>query len=335
MLAGLAACSEEPSPPTPASTSPPTANPNRPLVLYVNSYHRGFAWSDGIARGIYQVFGVVAGRRGFDDTRAKVRFRQIDLDTKRHPEEGFKRQAARRAKEAIDRWRPDLVIVSDDNAVKYLVVPYLKDTELPVVFCGVNWDASIYGLPCRNVTGMVEISLEDEVVARLRPYARGDRIGFIGPDVLTTHKEAENVERFLGIELVTYYAKDADDFLHGFDLLQRRCDILLINSDGGLYHNRLDTLIPYVQQRAVIPTGAMSNYMKDYALLTIGKVPEEQGEWAANTALAILHGTPPSAIPPARNRRMQIFCNMRMARRLGIVFPSELVEAATFVEERP
>ncbi len=332
LAVGLLGCSDTPKEQRPAASPPPAS---RPLVVYVNSYHRGFAWSDGIARGIYQVFGVVAGRRGFDDSRAKVRFRQIDLDTKRHPDEGFKRQAARRAKEAIDRWRPDLVIVSDDNAVKYLVVPYLKDTDLPVVFCGVNWDASIYGLPCRNVTGMVEISLEDQVVARLLPYARGDRIGFIGPDVLTTRKEAENVKRFLGLDLITYYAKDADDFLRGFDLLQEQSDILLINSDGGLYHDRLADIIPHVQQQAKIPTGAMSNYMKDYALLTIGKVPEEQGEWAANTALAILSGTPPADIPLARNRRMQIYCNMRMAKRLGIVFPVELVEAAFFVEEQP
>ncbi len=334
LLFGLAACSDTPGD-RPENATPAPANPNRPRVLYVNSYHRGFAWSDGVGRGIYQVFGVVAGRRGFDDSRARVRFRQIDLDTKRHPEEAFKRQAARRAKEVIDRWQPDLVIASDDNAVKYLVVPYLKDTALPVVFCGVNWDASVYGLPCANVTGMVEVSLEDQVVARLRPYARGGRIGFIGPDVLTTRKEAENVERFLGLDLVTYYAKDADDFLRGFDLLQERSDILLINSDGGLYRDRLGDIIPHVQQEARIPTGAMSNYMKDYALLTIGKVPEEQGEWAATTALAILAGTPPAEIPVARNQRVQIFCNMRMAKRLGIVFPVELIETAFFVDERP
>jgi len=328
-----AACSDEPRQGhTPVQDVP---NPNRPRVLYVNSYHRGYAWSDGIVCGIYRVFGIIPGTNGFDDSQAIVRFRQVDLDTKRHPEERFKRLAARRAKEVIDQWQPDLVIVSDDNAVKYLVVPYLKGTNLPVVFCGVNWDASPYGLPCSNITGMIEISLEDEVVARLRPYARGDRIGFIGPDVLTTRKEAANVKRFLGLDLIPYYAKDAEDFLRGFDLLQERCDILLINTDGGLYRDRLDTIIPHVQQKARIPTGAMSNYMKDYALLTIGKVPEEQGEWAATTALAILRGIPPAAIPLARNTRMQIFCNMQMAKRLGIVFPLDLIEEAFFVQETP
>jgi hypothetical protein len=31
--------------------------------------------------------------------------------------------------------------------------------DLPVVFVGVNWDASPYGYPTANVTGSVEVEL--------------------------------------------------------------------------------------------------------------------------------------------------------------------------------
>ena len=56
------------------------------------------------------------------------------------------------------------MIASDDNAQKYLVVPYLKGTQVPVIFNGVNWDASAYGFPTSNVTGMIEVELPDQLV---------------------------------------------------------------------------------------------------------------------------------------------------------------------------
>ena len=52
---------------------------------------------------------------------------------------------------------PDLLIVSDDNAVKYLVVPNFQDDPMPIVFCGVNWTADQYDLSHCNITGILEL----------------------------------------------------------------------------------------------------------------------------------------------------------------------------------
>lgn len=41
------------------------------------------------------------------------------MDTKLNNAEAFKRQAAKRI---IDEWTPDVVVSSDDNATKYLIV---------------------------------------------------------------------------------------------------------------------------------------------------------------------------------------------------------------------
>jgi len=72
-----------------------------------------------------------------------------------------------------------------------------------------------------------------------------------------------------------------------------------------------------------------------YALITYAKVGEEQGEWAARTALAILGGKSPGRIPVAENRQTRIFLNINMtvAHRLNVKFPRDLLGGATFTSE--
>ncbi|MCD6430484.1 MAG: hypothetical protein J7L57_04610 [Deltaproteobacteria bacterium] len=135
-------------------------------VLFVNSYHQGYKWSDSIslsARAVLEPLG--------------IEFREFFMDSKRHPDESSIKQAALRAQDEIERWLPNLVIVADDNASKYLVMPYYKDAELPFVFCGVSGDSTIYGYPYSNVTGIEEIPLIKPMPAELRRYARGARLG--------------------------------------------------------------------------------------------------------------------------------------------------------------
>lgn len=53
--------------------------------------------------------------------------------------------AGTRAGEALDRIRsfaPGAIVVSDDDAVKYLFEPHFKNGPVPVVFNGVNWSAT-------------------------------------------------------------------------------------------------------------------------------------------------------------------------------------------------
>ncbi|MCP4577871.1 MAG: hypothetical protein GY846_16480 [Deltaproteobacteria bacterium] len=80
----------------------------------------------------------------------------------------------------------DVVIAADDNASKYLIKPFYKDAGLPFVFCGVNWDASNYGFPYRNVTGMIEVAGAKELVKILQGYAKGSRVALLADDTLSS-----------------------------------------------------------------------------------------------------------------------------------------------------
>jgi len=138
-------------------------------ILYVNSYHKGYDWSDGEQRGAETV---LAGS-GID-------LRIVYMDTKNNTSEEFCRQSALKVKKYIEEFKPDVLIVSDDNAFAYVVAPYYRNGNLPVVFCGVNWDVSVYGAPYKNTTGMIEVALISQLYNHLRKFSKGDRVGFLG-----------------------------------------------------------------------------------------------------------------------------------------------------------
>jgi hypothetical protein len=80
------------------------------------------------------------------------------MDTKRNPAEAFtSKRELKSCSIRSGRMNPDLLIVSDDNAMKYLVVPNFQDDPLPIVFCGVNWTVDQYDISDCNITGVLEI----------------------------------------------------------------------------------------------------------------------------------------------------------------------------------
>lgn len=291
-------------------------------VLFIDSYHEGYEWSDGITNGVKQVL----------DGKG-IELKIVRMDTKRNADEEFKKQAGEKAKAAIDEFKPDVVIAADDNASKYVIVSYFKDSQLPFVFCGVNWDASIYGFPWKNVTGMLEVTPIPQLLEQLKPFAKGSRIGFLGPDNETARKEAEAYKKVFGIQLVEYFAKDYDDWKKGFEALQTSSDILIIESDGGLYKDKTADMKAFVEAGSKIPSGAAYDFMAPLTLMAFAKVAEEQGAWAADAALKILGGADPSSIAIAKNKEGKLIINTRIAKVLNANVPYELIQSAAQVIE--
>lgn len=298
------------------------ANYNGKKVLFIDSYHEGYAWSDGITRGVESVI---------KPQGAALKIAR--MDTKRNTSEDFKKEAASKMKALIDDFKPDVVIAADDNASKYLIMPYYKGKSLPFVFCGVNWDAGGYGFPASNVTGMIEVTPIPQLIEQLKPYAKGARVGFLAPELLTARKEAENYKKVFGMTLAEYYATDFEDWKKGFKQLQDSVDILILDSDGGLYNDKGAELKSFVEANTKIPTGTVYDFMADYALLSFAKVAEEQGVWAADKALKILDGTSPADIAFGQNKEGKLIVNTRIAKKLGVDFPYEMIESADKVLE--
>jgi ABC-type uncharacterized transport system substrate-binding protein len=291
-------------------------------VLFIDSYHAGFLWSDGLTEGVKSVI---------DPSGAELKI--LRMDTKRNKSEEFKKEAGLKAKAVIEEFKPDVVIAADDNASKYLIQPYFKDNAVPFVFCGVNWDAANYGFPYSNVTGMVEVSGVKELVELLTQFSKGDRVGYLAEDTLTEHRNVDFYKSKLGITVAGSFAKDFADWKTKFTAMQSDVDILIIGNNASLGDFNADAALAHVKANSKIPSGAVGVAPMAYAMVGYLKVPQEQGQWAADKALAIISGTSPGSIPIEKNKEGKLVINTIIVEASGIEIPFSLIESADSVIE--
>jgi ABC-type uncharacterized transport system substrate-binding protein len=290
-------------------------------VLLIDSYHEGYEWSDGIVQGAKTVLG--------DKYELKV----VRMDTKRNGSEDFKKQAGEKVKQEIESWKPDVVIAADDNSAKYVIVPFYKDKEIPFVFCGINWDASEYGFPCSNVTGMLEVSLVTPLVDAMGKFAKGQKVGFLGKDNETDRKEAQEISKRFNLKLTEKFVNTFDEWKTAYAELQGQVDMLLFYNNAGITGWDDAEAKKFVRENTKIPSGATMDHMVPFVLVGYTKLATEQGEWAAGTAIQIMEGKAVKDIPVTTNQKGQLFANMLIAEKLGVTFPLELLKAAKVVKE--
>lgn len=299
-----------------------SAAPNK-NILYINSYHQGYQWSDGIAHGIQS-------RLLVED----VTFETFYMDSKRQRSPDYLKKVGIEIKNLIDKAKPDIVITSDDNAVKHVLAPYYKNATLPFVFCGVNWDASDYGLPFQNATGMLETSLIASIVDLLSQYAAGPKIGLLSIDAESERRSIQYYNQELGKNIdQPYFVNSVQEWQSKFLALQSEVDMMILENPEGLEGWGKSNSIEFVQRETKIPVGAAHAWLAPLSLISIAKVPEEQGWWAAEHAMQVLNGKNPAEIPIAQNRQGKLYANITIADQLKVTFSPEILQTATIIKE--
>ena len=291
--------------------------------LFISSYHPGYAWSDGVERGLHSVL----------DGKCEVK--PFYMDTKRNKEEKFKVEMGLEAKNLIESWQPDIVITADDNAAKYVIQAHFKDHDIPFIFSGVNWTADEYGFPYRNVTGMIEVApiypLLDKV-QELIPNA--SKAIYIGADTLT---ETKNLARFTvalekrDIQLDSSLASTTREWLNAYRKGQDY-DFIIIGSKSGINawdHEQVVSEIKPISRKLSVTN---HTWMMPYTMLGFTKVPEEHGEWAAQAALSVLDGVELSQIAIVPNRKWDIWTNLSLLKSINLNLPEGLVLKSKQVE---
>lgn len=287
--------------------------------LFISSYHKGYAWSDGVENGL---------RETLD---GKCNLKQFDMDTKRHKDEASKKEAALKAKELIESWKPDVVITADDNAAKYVIKPFFKDHQIPFVFCGVNWNVDEYGFPYSNATGIVEVAPIDVLFDNARHIQGGAHQAiYIGANTLTEKKNLNRFKRAAekhGILMDYRLVNTTKEWLDVYKEAQGY-DFVVVGSNSGINDWNTVSVSDYVVKNTTTLTLTNHGWMMPYTLLGLTKIPEEHGEWAALAALAILDGIKPSEIPIVSNRKWDIWINHAIMQQSGIRFPESLLRKA-------
>jgi ABC-type uncharacterized transport system substrate-binding protein len=293
-------------------------------ILYINSYHPGYPSSDEITEGI----------------KAAVSHKDVDLevvymDTKKNQEESFIREKAREIFHMIEESEPDVLIVSDDNAVASLVVPYLLDSTIPVIFCGVNWTAEPYGLPSGHITGMLEILPVEEGIIILK--AQGLSISsmtILSENSPSEKKNITHISRILknvGIEVNYLLASDFNEWKNHFLKANDQSDAIYMPTNGAIRDWDHKEAIRFIRESIKVPLITCDEFMMPYVVVGVTKVQREQGEWAGKTALMVLEGTDVSAIKLTKNTRIRTWWNPDLAEQIKFM-PGEkfLKEANRF-----
>jgi PAS domain S-box-containing protein len=303
-------------------------------VLYINSYDRGYKWSNDIERGL------VERLRNAD---RKIELSVEDLDGRRFPGTARNDLLAATLAAKYAGYRHDIVVVSDNFAFDF-AIQYRKQLfpDLPIVFCGYNNFRPDVLKGVSNITGVneeVDFAKTVDFAIAVQPAVRN--LVFItstGDD--SNRRMAEVTEATLFSELRKDYnlivLKDASMAEIGsrLDALPPDSAVFLIGMTSDLIDGRRPTAVENgCMVLAVSPVPVYSFW--DFALGTgilgghiIGG--QDQGRTAADMVLRILDGTPADSIPVMINTPARNMIDFNVMKKFGIKMDA-LPEGCAFV----
>ena len=290
---------------------------NHPTCVYISSYHRGYDWSDGIESSLRNVL----------DGHCSII--QFDMDTKRNGGEAFIQQKAREAKELIETNKPDVVITSDDNAAKFVIQQYFRDSVIPFVFCGVNWTAKEYGFPYKNVTGIIEVTPVGNIFELAVSISKGKRGVFIGDNTLTDRKDFAHFAKYAKknkIELEKALVNTIDEWKQQYLKAQETKDFIILGHNSAIKGWEEEEVKKFQVETSAKLVLTTYKWMLPFSMIGLVIKPEEQGQWAGEAAVGILQGFPIGKISITANRSWSTWMNPALLRRTDITLPEEFVE---------
>lgn len=294
-------------------------------VLCIFSYHAEYPWVRDETAGVESVL-----KKG-------VLVDKFYMDTKRNTSPEWKKKVTGEAVGWIETFRPDIVIVFDDNACSMVAKKYIGK-DLPFVFCGVNADPGDYGLPCANITGVVEREHKAATIGLLNELAPGvKKVAFLTDGSPTSKKFIARLrETDLPVEVAEIVTTDDfDTWKETLKRFQSDADALGLFLYHTVKENGREESLPagdvlkWTLENNRLPEFAFFDFVvKGGALCgdTISGI--EQGRAAAETAALILAGRKPSSIPVRHTEKGDPMVNAARAKELGITIPPSVAKKA-------
>jgi PAS domain S-box-containing protein len=271
---------------------------NKKKILYLNSYHNGYAWSDQILEGL---------RATLDKSTVPYDMQIEYMDSKRFSEPDMAAILERLYKEKYRNTAFDAIIVSDDFAFQFI----LKHQDnlfpgVPVVFSGVNdFDPAMLA-GRKNITGVVEypdFETNIKLALSLTPEAR--RMVVIGDYSLTGQAiRKQMVKAAAGfrdrIEFEFWDVRTLPELFGKTASLTDKDIIFLIpiylGTEKQVYS--VEEVCDILSKRLNVPIYSAWQFMLGHGIVG-GKLHpgQEEGALAARMVLQVLAGEKPFRIP--------------------------------------
>jgi ABC-type uncharacterized transport system substrate-binding protein len=286
-------------------------------ILYINSYHEGYAPSDEKMLAVQQAVAA----------QPNIVLKIFFLDAQRQRDEKFVQAKIKEALKTVDDFNPDVIIAADDDAVKNIIAPHFRKGRIPVVFCGVDWTCQQYGLPTAQVTGILETPPVRETVHALRMNDPAIRTCFVlSGNSVSDRKNIKTLETILreeGLQSETLLVNDFNEWKKHFEAANNTADAVFVPSIGGIDGWDDTKAYEFVFRAIRKPVFTCERSMMRYAVFGFTMVESEQGQWAVKTALAILDGKSPVDFPVAVNHETRGYINPVLAQKIELKFDPE------------
>ena len=293
-------------------------------VLLIFSYHREYPWVVEETRGVEDIF-----------KDKGVETEKFYLDTKRNTSADWKQKVAEDAVKKIEEFKPNLVIVFDDNACELVAKRYIGKS-LPFVFCGMNGEPEDYGFPARNVTGVIErhhLEATINLLKQLVPDVK--KLAIITDNSPTSQAFITGIKKITPpIEISEFYAtNDFDAWKAKIRELQTKVDALgiyvyhTVKEKGGEESLPPEEVIGWTLENSKLPDFTFSDSaVRDGVLCGVTLSGYEQGKAAAEIAIRVLNGEKPADIPIKSPEKGTPIVNEIRAKELNIEIPEEVLK---------
>ncbi|WDP88377.1 MAG: response regulator [Desulfobacter sp.] len=271
-------------------------------ILYLNSYHNGYAWSDGILKGIRLVL-----PREIQNLNFQVEY----LDTKQYSTAAMRETVYNFLKNKYRDDRFDVVITSDNAAFEFAIA-HRKAlfAGVPIVFCGLNNYRPEMIQGRKGITGIaesVDFSSNLEIARKLHPNAR--QMMVIGNNSVTSEAIIREIKETIEKDKIDFPIS----FITGFRIEEliagKRSyfndlppDTLIYTVPGyeesnGIFYGS-EEICRMVCNAVNLPVYSSWVFLAGTGIVG-GKLASgvEHGKTAAGVALRILNGENPDTIP--------------------------------------
>lgn len=330
------------------ATAPSDGEQARVLVVhsYGSQHICGRPQGDGVAQALAE--------HGWQQGKNLV-LRSVFMDTKKtYTTPEAIRARARLALEAVEEFRPHVVVVLDDNAIREVMLPLIDRQDVSIVFSGMNGQPGDYDkkvkylqsleTPGHNVTGVYEklhlVKSLRVMAAALGDLQPGDHV--VG---ITDYSPTGNaITRQFEIELAGQSTELGWQLRRVSDFEEYKALVEELNADPqvrAIYPAALKlktadgktfaagSIFDWTVAHSEKPEMALNYYFSKIGLFGGAAVDfTAMGHMAGAKAAQILNGTHAGAIPVEDAADYAIVFNLKRALGLGIEIPKPLLTAA-------
>ena len=274
------------------------------------------------------------------------------MDTKRKNSATDIARATSRIMKAIEEFGPDLVMLGDDNAANY-IGSQLLDTDVPVVFWGINGLPLKYGLvdsmdaPGHNVTGVWQAGYHAESIKFLHQLVPDAKtFAILACDSETARPNVKQIQALaqrgeLSLELVDVVMTNSySEFKQRVLELAEQVDAFFVlnhdtfRDDQGNHVDMLTVGRWYLENVKKPEASHEDQFVREGMLLTANDSGFNQSYKAFEMAYDILEqGLNPSRMRTVTPQRGPLMVNRRRAEALGIDLSDQMDMIDEVVEE--